>query len=111
MPTVQEWKYMGVNAVFGVIYNATLLPVIAFSGPVVAAVGVMLVIPCVIVSDWLLWNKMPDIGVLFGMVLVMAGFGIVWLEEKKAYLERVEYAAVMEQDDGVEDDESMQDDV
>ena len=57
-PTKTQWYYMSVNACFGVIYNASFLPVIALSGPVTAAVGVTLSVPSVLLADFIIFDTL-----------------------------------------------------
>jgi drug/metabolite transporter (DMT)-like permease len=64
---------MGI-ASMSVIYNATFMAVIALVNPVFAAVGVMLTVPAVAITDVLVTGVMVPTSTIVGSFLILIGF-------------------------------------
>jgi drug/metabolite transporter (DMT)-like permease len=64
-------------ASMSVIYNATFMAVIALVNPVFAAVGVMLTVPAVAVTDVLVTGVMVPTSTIVGSLLILIGFIIL----------------------------------
>ncbi|KAG0164939.1 hypothetical protein DFQ28_009477 [Apophysomyces sp. BC1034] len=70
------WCIMGISAM-SVVYNATFMCVIALVNPVFAAVGVMLTVPAVAVTDVLVTGVMVTTNTIVGSVFILIGFLIL----------------------------------
>ncbi|OBZ83981.1 hypothetical protein A0J61_07968 [Choanephora cucurbitarum] len=86
LPDLETFGYILAIASMSVIYNATFMAVIALVNPVFAAVGVMLTIPAVAVTDVLITGVMVPLPTIFGSLFILVGFVIlnkqVGIEEK-----------------------------
>ncbi|KAG1225955.1 hypothetical protein G6F68_019827 [Rhizopus microsporus] len=60
-----------------VIYNATFMVIIALVNPVFAAVGVMLTVPAVAITDVLVTGVMVSSSTIVGSLLILVGFYIL----------------------------------
>ncbi|ORX93291.1 hypothetical protein K493DRAFT_338354 [Basidiobolus meristosporus CBS 931.73] len=73
-----DWKtglFLLANASMGLIYNACFMIVIALTSPTFAAVGVMLTIPVVAVTDMLVTSTPISLAYVLGGVCIFVGFG------------------------------------
>ncbi|RCI01868.1 hypothetical protein CU098_011629 [Rhizopus stolonifer] len=77
LPDLETFGYILAIASMSVIYNATFMAVIALVNPVFAAVGVMLTVPAVAVTDVLVTGTMVPTSTLVGSVLILIGFVIL----------------------------------
>ncbi|KAI8976017.1 hypothetical protein BDB01DRAFT_805036 [Pilobolus umbonatus] len=77
LPDRMTFFYMLAIASMSVIYNATFMAVIALVNPVFAAVGVMLTIPAVAITDVIVTGVMIPIPVILGSILILIGFFIL----------------------------------
>ncbi|KAI9303457.1 hypothetical protein BJ944DRAFT_204354 [Cunninghamella echinulata] len=72
-----------------VVYNASMMCVIALVSPLFAAVGVMLTIPVVAVTDVLVTGVMVSFSTILGSIFILIGFFIlnrqISIEEKIQY--------------------------
>jgi drug/metabolite transporter (DMT)-like permease len=64
-------------ALSSMIYNATCMAVIALIGPVFAAVGVMLTIPAVAITDVFVTGNMVPASTIVGSLFILAGFVVL----------------------------------
>ncbi|CAO3630830.1 unnamed protein product [Cunninghamella blakesleeana] len=78
-----------------VIYNASMMCVIALVSPLFAAVGVMLTIPVVAITDIFVTGVMISISTFLGSILILIGFFILNRQISKEEEEK----NMMEQDD------------
>lgn len=77
LPDATTFKYILAIASMSVIYNATFMAVIALVNPVFAAVGVMLTVPAVAITDVLVTGVMVPTSTIIGSVLILVGFVIL----------------------------------
>ncbi|KAI9354177.1 hypothetical protein BD770DRAFT_367694 [Pilaira anomala] len=77
LPDVTTFKYILAIASMSVIYNATFMAVIALVNPVFAAVGVMLTVPAVAITDVLVTGVMVPTSTIIGSILILVGFVIL----------------------------------
>ncbi|KAI7861462.1 hypothetical protein BDF14DRAFT_1976007 [Spinellus fusiger] len=77
LPDVQTALSIFAIASMSVIYNATFMCVIALVNPVFAAVGLMLTIPVVALTDVLVTGVMVPVSTLVGGTLILVGFAIL----------------------------------
>lgn len=77
LPDLSTFGYILAIASMSVIYNATFMAVIALVNPVFAAVGVMLTVPAVAITDVLVTGVMVPISTIVGSVLILFGFYIL----------------------------------
>ncbi|KAI8339327.1 hypothetical protein BD560DRAFT_450839 [Blakeslea trispora] len=77
LPDLETFGYILAIASMSVIYNATFMAVIALVNPVFAAVGVMLTIPAVAVTDVLITGVMVPLPTVIGSALILVGFVIL----------------------------------
>ncbi|RCH80976.1 hypothetical protein CU097_001400 [Rhizopus azygosporus] len=76
-PDATTFWYILAIALMSVIYNATFMVVIALINPVFAAVGVMLTIPAVAITDVLVTGVMVPSSTIIGSIFILAGFYIL----------------------------------
>ncbi|CEJ00669.1 hypothetical protein RMCBS344292_14721 [Rhizopus microsporus] len=76
-PDATTFWYILAIALISVIYNATFMVVIALINPVFAAVGVMLTIPAVAITDVLVTGVMVPSSTIIGSIFILAGFYIL----------------------------------
>ncbi|KAK9722091.1 hypothetical protein K7432_002938 [Basidiobolus ranarum] len=72
------------NASMGLIYNACFMIVIALTSPTFAAVGVMLTIPVVAVTDMLVTSTPISLAYVLGGVCIFIGFGVLLSAESSS---------------------------
>lgn len=77
LPDLTTFKYILAIASMSVIYNATFMAVIALVNPVFAAVGVMLTVPAVAITDILVTGVMVPPSTIVGSLLILIGFIIL----------------------------------
>ncbi|KAI8968525.1 hypothetical protein BDF20DRAFT_896870 [Mycotypha africana] len=77
LPEWTTFKYILLVASMSVIYNATFMAVIALVNPVYAAVGVMLTVPAVAVTDVLLTGVMVPTSTVIGSILILVSFFVL----------------------------------
>lgn len=77
LPDPTTFKYILGIASMSVIYNATFMAVIALVNPVFAAVGVMLTVPAVAITDILVTGVMVPTSTIVGSFLILTGFIIL----------------------------------
>ncbi|KAI9320224.1 hypothetical protein BX666DRAFT_1920657 [Dichotomocladium elegans] len=80
-----DWTTFGYILGIGsmsVVYNATFMCVIALVNPVFAAVGVMLTVPAVAITDVLVTGVMIPTSTIVGSLLILIGFYILNREIK-----------------------------
>ncbi|KAI8641661.1 hypothetical protein BD408DRAFT_202959 [Parasitella parasitica] len=77
LPDLSTFGCILAIASMSVIYNATFMAVIALVNPVFAAVGVMLTVPAVAVTDVLVTGVMVPASTIVGSVLILIGFYIL----------------------------------
>lgn len=77
LPDPTTFAYILGIAFMSVIYNATFMAVIALVNPVFAAVGVMLTVPAVAITDVLVTGVMVPSSTIVGSFLILAGFIIL----------------------------------
>ncbi|KAL0093413.1 hypothetical protein F4703DRAFT_1272114 [Phycomyces blakesleeanus] len=77
LPDLETFVYILGIASMSVVYNATFMCVIALVNPVFAAVGVMLTVPAVAVTDVLVTGVMVPGSTLVGSILILIGFYIL----------------------------------
>ncbi|KAI9027106.1 hypothetical protein CLU79DRAFT_23522 [Phycomyces nitens] len=77
LPDLETFVYILGIASMSVVYNATFMCVIALVNPVFAAVGVMLTVPAVAVTDVLVTGVMVPGSTVIGSILILAGFYIL----------------------------------
>ncbi|OMJ08937.1 putative transporter [Smittium culicis] len=74
LPNFLQFKFILINTVFGLIYNACFIIVLSLTSPIFAAVGVMLTIPVSILTEIFYEGNSIGISVYFGGIFVIAGF-------------------------------------
>ncbi|KAG0353367.1 hypothetical protein BC939DRAFT_458457 [Gamsiella multidivaricata] len=84
LPTLSEFSSILMIATLGLIYNGCFMIVVSQTSPVFAAVGVMATIPLVALTDWVLFNETVGWGNVVGGLSILAGFGILVRENRKA---------------------------
>ncbi|GAA5809900.1 hypothetical protein MFLAVUS_003315 [Mucor flavus] len=77
LPDLTTFKYILGIASMSVIYNATFMAVIALVNPVFAAVGVMLTVPAVAITDVLVTGVMVPTSTIIGSIFILTGFVIL----------------------------------
>ncbi|KAG1124530.1 hypothetical protein G6F42_009543 [Rhizopus arrhizus] len=77
LPDLSTFGYILAIASMSVIYNATFMAVIALVNPVFAAVGVMLTVPAVAITDVLVTGVMVPASTIVGSALILIGFYIL----------------------------------
>lgn len=77
LPDWTTFSYILGIASMSVIYNATFMAVIALVNPVFAAVGVMLTVPAVAITDVLVTGVMVPTSTIVGSLLILVGFFIL----------------------------------
>jgi drug/metabolite transporter (DMT)-like permease len=84
-PDVGSWGWIVVIAICGILYNICYTFVIALISPLFASVGIMLTIPIVALTDWLLQGKTVTSAMVLGSTGILVGFGLListsWKEE------------------------------
>lgn len=83
LPDATTFMYVLGIASMSVVYNATFMCVIALVNPVFAAVGVMLTVPAVAVTDVLVTGVMVPASTVIGSILILIGFYILSREIAK----------------------------
>ncbi|KAI9480619.1 MAG: hypothetical protein EXX96DRAFT_187125 [Benjaminiella poitrasii] len=76
-PESRTLGYILAIASMSVIYNATFMAVIALINPVFAAVGVMLTIPAVAITDVFVTGVMVPLSTVIGSLFILIGFIIL----------------------------------
>ncbi|ORY94111.1 hypothetical protein BCR43DRAFT_495881 [Syncephalastrum racemosum] len=76
-PDLRTLAYILAIASMSVVYNATFMCVVALVNPVFAAVGVMLTIPAVAVTDMLVTGDLVSLSTVLGSVLILIGFFVL----------------------------------
>ncbi|EIE86645.1 hypothetical protein RO3G_11356 [Rhizopus delemar RA 99-880] len=76
-PDARTFGYILAIASMSVIYNATFMVIIALVNPVFAAVGVMLTVPAVAITDVLVTGVMVSSSTIVGSLLILVGFYIL----------------------------------
>ncbi|KAI9250901.1 hypothetical protein BDA99DRAFT_522178 [Phascolomyces articulosus] len=76
-PDLRTFTYMLGIASMSVVYNATFMCVIALVNPVFAAVGVMLTVPAVAITDVFVTGIMTPPSTIVGSILILIGFYIL----------------------------------
>lgn len=77
LPDLTTFGYILGIASMSVIYNATFMAVIALVNPVFAAVGVMLTVPAVAITDVFVTGVMVPTSTIVGSVFILIGFYIL----------------------------------
>jgi drug/metabolite transporter (DMT)-like permease len=77
LPDLTTFGYILAIASMSVAYNATFMAVIALVNPVFAAVGVMLTIPAVAITDVLVTGTMVPTSTIVGSLFILVGFIIL----------------------------------
>jgi drug/metabolite transporter (DMT)-like permease len=77
LPTLEQFGYLLLNAIIGVIFNALFFLVIAFESPVFAAVGILLSIPITSLVDRIVMGTQFGWNLIAGSVLITIGFLIL----------------------------------
>ncbi|KAG2224249.1 hypothetical protein INT45_000280 [Circinella minor] len=77
VPDLRTFTYMLGIASMSVVYNATFMCVIALVNPVFAAVGVMLTVPAVAITDVFVTGIMTPPSTIVGSILILIGFYIL----------------------------------
>ncbi|ORZ38009.1 hypothetical protein BCR44DRAFT_1497591 [Catenaria anguillulae PL171] len=77
-PSMYQFGYLTLIALTGIMFNATFMLLIAFTSPVMAAVGIMLTIPCVAVVEVAMGvvTRVP-FGTVVGSVVICIGFALL----------------------------------
>lgn len=94
LPDISTFGYILAIASMSVIYNATFMAVIALVNPVFAAVGVMLTVPAVAITDVLVTGVMVPVSTIVGSVLILIGFYI--LNKQVGNEEKIDQALSLE---------------
>ncbi|KAJ3090793.1 hypothetical protein HK102_002656 [Quaeritorhiza haematococci] len=76
-PTLEEFKGVVVIGVLGVVYNACFMLVIALSGPVVAAVGIMMSIPVTTLVDVAVKGTGVGLNTVVGAMMIFAAYAVL----------------------------------
>ncbi|KAI9477123.1 hypothetical protein BDB00DRAFT_859317 [Zychaea mexicana] len=77
VPDLRTFMYILGIASMSVVYNATFMCVIALVNPVFAAVGVMLTVPAVAITDVLVTGVMTPLSTIVGSIFILIGFYIL----------------------------------
>lgn len=77
LPDLTTFGYILGIASMSVIYNATFMAVIALVNPVFAAVGVMLTVPAVAITDVFVTGVMVPTSTIVGSIFILIGFYIL----------------------------------
>jgi drug/metabolite transporter (DMT)-like permease len=87
MPDLETAGWILAISLCGVCYHMCLTPVIALISPLFASIGIMLTIPVVAITDWLLQGQVITIPTTLGSLGILIGFAILaiahWKEESK----------------------------
>ncbi|KAK4517725.1 uncharacterized protein ATC70_001067 [Mucor velutinosus] len=94
LPDLSTFGYILAIASMSVIYNATFMAVIALVNPVFAAVGVMLTVPAVAITDVLVTGVMVPASTIVGSALILIGFYI--LNKQVGDEEKIDQALALE---------------
>ncbi|CAO3589151.1 unnamed protein product [Absidia cylindrospora] len=87
-----------------VIYNASMMCVIALMNPVFAAVGVLLTIPVVAVTDMIITGVMISLATVLGSILILVGFAILNRQISNEQQQQQNGEYILGQDDDGDDD-------
>ncbi|KAL2919757.1 hypothetical protein HK105_200674 [Polyrhizophydium stewartii] len=79
-PDAASWAYIAANAVLGIAFNALFMLVMAFAGPVLAAVGILTTIPLMAVVDYFVTGHPIGLGTAAGSLVILCGFAILHSE-------------------------------
>ncbi|OLY78417.1 putative vacuolar membrane protein [Smittium mucronatum] len=74
IPNQFQMKFILINTLFGLVYNASFIILLSLTSPIFAAVGVMLTIPISILADIFIEGNIINPSVYFGGIFVLAGF-------------------------------------
>ncbi|PWA02699.1 hypothetical protein BB558_001148 [Smittium angustum] len=77
LPTLLQLKFIGINALFGLVYNASFIIVLSLTSPMFAAVGVMLTIPVSAFIEVFFESHPIALNVIVGGIFVLAGFALL----------------------------------
>ncbi|KAI9594409.1 hypothetical protein BDF19DRAFT_423500 [Syncephalis fuscata] len=84
-PDAVSWGWIAVISLSGILYNVCYTFVIALISPLFASVGIMLTIPVVALTDWLIQGKPVTLAMALGSAGILVGFGLLvgasWKEE------------------------------
>lgn len=80
LPALQQWPLILLVAALGISFNTLFLLVITFSGPVFAAVGILLSIPFTSIADWYFTHSVFGWNFLVGSVCITIGFTLLQLD-------------------------------
>lgn len=94
LPDLSTFGYILAIASMSVIYNATFMAVIALVNPVFAAVGVMLTVPAVAITDVLVTGVMVPASTIVGSALILIGFYV--LNKQVGDEEKIDQALALE---------------
>lgn len=75
LPNRVEFIYIILNGILGLMFNGTFMLVIAFLGPVPAAIGILLTIPITTILDSFLTNI--GINSIVGCCLICLGYSLL----------------------------------
>lgn len=94
LPDAATFGYILGIASMSVIYNATFMAVIALVNPVFAAVGVMLTVPAVAITDVFVTGVMVPTSTIVGSFLILIGFII--LNRQVGHEEKIDQSLALE---------------
>ncbi|KAI9189776.1 hypothetical protein H9P43_001209 [Blastocladiella emersonii ATCC 22665] len=78
LPTREQFGALAAIALMGLMFNASFMLVIAFTSPVMAAVGIMLTIPCIALADLALGTVASiPLATGIGSLLICIGFVVL----------------------------------
>ncbi|KAI8926741.1 hypothetical protein BC831DRAFT_549664 [Entophlyctis helioformis] len=76
-PDTSAWMYITLIAVLGIVFNALFMLVMAFVGPVLAAVGILMTIPLTTVVDVIVTGQSVGWNTVAGSVAILGGFALL----------------------------------
>ena len=118
--TWEAWGSLALLAVLGMTFNSLFLLAITTTGPVIAALGILVAIPLTTLADWLISNipspsdhgRIPTtIGwnMVVGSAFIFAGFYLLQVQTSAEKVERKRQQQLLSQNEerGVFDDEEV----
>jgi drug/metabolite transporter (DMT)-like permease len=81
MPDADQAQLIGINIVFDMLLNISLLVGITLTTPLFMAVGSLLTMPVSIFTDWLFHDYVLPISAFLGMLAIVVGFVLLNVAE------------------------------
>ena len=90
LPSQESVPYIILVSLLGIIFNSLFLLVIMFSGPVLAATGILISIPLTYLADYIFFSSRITAKVLIGSSLIFFGYFLLQSDHSSQSLTPVE---------------------